>query len=231
MAGKVPPPGVGHRHLTENFSQLPENIENLKNGHVLYIYEEKASQSKADTGRELKANYFPSQKLSLSNYDRIRTLVNRTFNKFKNLSGNAIQFEDFTNVCNDTFIIHHVHAGGDISEQEVFQPETLSSVSPSHDPILGTSSQYLMVSPPVTTDPPPSIAEDSASALVTTTVSTKPQSSAMLTSSGAEKDLTARKVKLFVSKSRAELTKRYKDRMADLQEKLKVPQKYVNQNV
>ena len=58
----------------------------------------------------------------------------------------------------------------------------------------------------------------------------------MLTGNGAVKDLTSPKVKrkkrsLFVSKSRAELTKRSKDRVADLQEKLEVPQKYVNQNV
>ena len=93
-----------------------------------------------------------------------------------------------------------------------------------------------MVSPPVTTVPPSSIAEDSASAFVTTPVSTKPQSLAMLTGNGAVKDLTSPEVKrkkrsLFVSKSRAELTKRSKDRVADLQEKLEVPQKYVNQNV
>ena len=135
LSGKVPPPGVGHRQLTENFSQLPKNIENLKNGHVLYIYEEKANQSRADTGRELKTHYFPSQKLSLSNSDRTKTLVNRTFNKLKNLSDNAKQFEDLQMFATTLSFSIMCTMEVTLLSKKVLKPETSSSVSPSHDPV------------------------------------------------------------------------------------------------
>ena len=49
-------PGIARAHLEEHFSAIPESREDLKKGHVLYLFTT-LGKSRADTERRLSLHY------------------------------------------------------------------------------------------------------------------------------------------------------------------------------
>ncbi|KAK6183204.1 hypothetical protein SNE40_010731 [Patella caerulea] len=101
-------PGIARTYLDENFSDLPVVGNDLKNGHVLYIYITAGNKSRTETERFLKRhlpevnNTFRSSSKLNSN---IKSLVNQTLIKLKKLSVPE-EFQAFSSSCSQRFYLH-----------------------------------------------------------------------------------------------------------------------------
>lgn len=89
-------PGIVRQYLTENFSPVPDG--ELKNGHILFLFMENERVSTRTIEAATKIIGVPGTILPY----QVKTLVDRTLEKFKNLAREC-EMEKLDEICHETF--------------------------------------------------------------------------------------------------------------------------------
>ncbi|XP_029113602.1 uncharacterized protein LOC114912179 [Scleropages formosus] len=215
-------PGVGRRHLNENFSTLPATSTELKKGHVLHLYVSAAGSNRAETARQLKTHFSSegfSFRKSLSSDKRV--VVTATLNKYKQLT-DPKEFEQFSAICDEPFDL-----------TEAVDPEFTVPVAQLPVP------QVPVVSPGIF-DEKLTVEQTDSDTMTRTPdshlqVHSDPGSSAN-SRSRRRGPLTPQEAKMkqqldFMSSTHRRVKKRYQEKVRELRRQLQTPRRCINQAI
>ena len=157
-------PGVAKLYLLENFSVLPESLDDLKNGPVLHLFMS-LERSRKKVEIKLTSNFSFSANASVATNSRIQVLLNRSLLKFKKLS-NPVEFQNFTSICDERFDLPE-ECLSSCDGNSLPSPSAAGQTSESNPKDIGTETQ----TPPET--PTTSATNDSPDCPSTSTRSSK----------------------------------------------------------
>ena len=215
-------PGVAKQYLEKNFSSFPREHDEVRNGHLLYVYVTSGQYSRAECDRQLKTLVISNLGSQYAEADYcfkadIKRIVDRSLDKYKHLQ-RAGEFEKFVAVCEETFNVKPVQETDVAKSSPHGQSSEVTSPQPgssrAHSPQPGTSHDVRSPEPytPVTS--------------VSTGVSTRTTRS---------RDIeTPRKAKLrkrleFVSSVSWQRRQKYKSLLKVMKKRMKSPKRVVNQ--
>ncbi|KAK6177160.1 hypothetical protein SNE40_015317 [Patella caerulea] len=140
-------PGVAREYLEKNFGALPENLADVLNGHILFLYLNNGS-SPTRTDRSFISK-FPEVD---SAKRMIRTLVANSLTKYRQLTKDNV-FAKFKAISEDRLSIHCLRHGIGTSDKPVAPPMPSVDASTSQAESMGqdsvTSSSDVPVEPPM----------------------------------------------------------------------------------
>ena len=125
------PPGPKRVHLNENYLDLPEYADNVRNGHILFVYQF-SENSELSAIAKLKQHYGSSGLFNSTLYSKIKSIV-RKYETFRNVSCQP-EFDQFVAFCREYFPL--IATSLSISEPQEGSDEPITS-TPQLVPGLG----------------------------------------------------------------------------------------------
>jgi len=233
-------PGAARNFLEKNFGSFPTNADDVKNGHILYVYMNSGGFSRAECDRQLRT--LIKNKLDIHTercyHADISRIVSSTIKKYRNLQ-NPQQLQKVELICEKPFTVIrlpqvtqdslHDKVGGEVSDDAhinrinfrdvSIEPEPsrdLGHASPEPGPSGATPTPYEYA--PFTPEAPSTV--QSPPDCDTTSSNTRSRRRPF-----TPDELRLKKRLEFMSKEK----KMYKRKIKELKEQLKTPKRVVNQ--
>jgi len=124
--------GLKRVHLNENYLDLPEYADNVRNGHILFVYQF-SENSETSAIAKLKQHYGSAGLYNSTLYNKIKSIV-RKYEYFQHLSGRQTEFDRFVAFCREYFPL--IATSLSISEPQEGSDEPITS-TPQPIPGLG----------------------------------------------------------------------------------------------